>query len=302
MPELEILRKALCTLDDHHALDLLRAHAQEIRQALEQEDLLIDASECAELVKHPEWLASVYAALSCDELESTQLDEDQPSMAAILYGEQQVIADAWAALLEKLDELRPPSGPGQWETALMASGAPAPDLLQHLREHHASCRSGDPASERLLKYGLTPGMVFEAFREMELLFNRSLRRAHDGAVARKTANADIVVRQKGKSVAISPGLVNGNLAGTLDLELELVPALARSLVCMLEASPFLVSGYCYLGANTFSRLPETTHEGGFLTRDALVKRWCANQRDFAHGSALLQRELARRMSGDEAHC
>lgn len=302
MSELEILRKALSAVDDHDALQYLRMHAQEIRQALEQEDLLLDASECAALANHPEWLASVYAALSCDNLERTETEDVEPSMATLIHGEQQVIADAWAALLEKLDEMRAPSGLGRWEAALMAAGKPAPDLLQHLRAHHASCRSGDPASERLLNYGLTPGMLFEALRALELLFNRSLRRAPDGTMARKTANADVVVKQKGKSVAISPDLLNGNLAGTLDLELELVPALARSLVCMLEASPLLVSGYCYLGANTFSRLREAKCAEGFLTRDALVSRWCANQRDAVHGPALLQGELARGMSGSEAHC
>jgi RNA polymerase sigma factor (sigma-70 family) len=301
MPEIEILRKALAAFDDADALESLRAHAQQIRLALEQEDLLLDASECAALAERPEWLASVYTALSSGESVGAETDELQPSMAAILYGEQQVIADAWAALLEKLDEMRPPSGPAQWEAALMGAGKLPPGLVPHLREHHASCRSGDPAGERLLKYGLTPGMMFEALREIELLFNRSLRRASDGAIARKSTGGDFVVKEKGKSVAISPQLLNGNVAGTLDLELELAPALVRSLFCMLQASPLLVNGYYYLGANTFSRLPAARREG-FLTKDALVQRWCANQRDLAHGSALLQRELARGMSGSEARC
>lgn len=302
MPELDILRKALSAFDDSSALESLRTHAQQVRLALEQEDLLLDAGECAALAERPEWLATVYAALSSGELMNAENDELQPSVTAILYAEQQVIADAWAALLEKLDEMRPPSGQGQWELALMGAGKLPADLQPHLREHHASCRDGDPASERLLKYGLTPGMLFEALREMELLFNRSLRRAGDGAIARKGTDADIVVKQKGKSVAISRELLNGNVAGTLDLELELVPALSRSLFCMLQASPLLVSGYYYLGANTFSRLPDAARQEGLLTRDALVRRWCANQRDLAHGSALLQRELARGMSASEAHC
>ncbi|WP_426336010.1 sigma-70 family RNA polymerase sigma factor [Pseudoduganella sp. R-31] len=293
MPELDILRKALSAFDDSDALEHLRAHAQDIRLALEQEDLLLDNAECAALAAHPEWLASVYTALSSNDLAGIESEELQPSMTAMLDGEQQVIADAWAALLEKLDEVRPPSGPGQWELALMAAEKPEPDLVQHLRQYHASCRRGDPASERLLKYGLSPGMVFEALREMELLFNRSLRRAGEGAIARKDSDADLVVKQKGKSVAIKPKLLCGTIAGTLDLELELAPALARSLVCMMQASPLLVSGYYYLGANTFFKLPETTRPTGFLTRDALVKRWCANQRDIAHGSPLLQGELAR---------
>jgi RNA polymerase sigma factor (sigma-70 family) len=302
MPELDILREALSAFDHSEALERLRTHAQEVRLALEQQDLLLDAGECAALAAHPEWLASVYTVLSGDELAGVESDELHPSMAAILEGEQQVIADGWGALLEKLDEMRPPSGTGQWELALMAAGKPASDLVQHLREHHASCRSGDPASERLLKYGLSPGMVFEALREMELLFNRSLRRAGDAAVARKSSDADIVVKQKGKSVAIKPELLSGTIAGTLDLELELVPALARSIICMLQASPLLVSGCYYLGANTFFKLPEAARPAGLITKDALVKRWCANQRDIAHGSPLLQGELARGTSGSKEPC
>ncbi len=302
MPELEILRKALSAFDDSAALESLRTHAQQIRLALEQEDLLLDESECAALAERPEWLATVYAALSSGESINAESDELQSSVANMLYAEQQVIADAWAALLEKLDEMRPASGQGQWELALMNAAKLPPDLAPHLREYHASCRSGDPASERLLNYGLTPGMVFEALREMELLFNRCLRRAGDGAVARKSADTDIVVKQKGKSAAISQALLNGNVAGTLDLEPALVPALTRSLFCMLQASPLLVGGYYYLGADTFSKLPETMCLEGFLTRDALVQRWCANQRDLLHGSALLQRELARGVNASEAHC
>ncbi|KQZ32676.1 sigma-70 family RNA polymerase sigma factor [Duganella sp. Root1480D1] len=302
MPELDILRKALNAFDDRVALENLRTHAQQIRLALEQEDLLLDDRECAALAERPEWLATVYAALSSGESANAEIDELQPSVAALLYAEQQVIADAWSALLEKLDEMRPPSGQGEWELALMGGAKLPPDLQPHLREHHASCRSGDPAGERLLKYGLTPGMVFEALHEMELLFNRALRRAGDGAIARKNADPDIVVKQKGKSVAISRALLNGSVAGTLDLELEQAPVLVRSLFCMLQASPLLVGGYYYLGANTFSKLPQTARPEGFLKKDALVQRWCANQRDLAHGSTLLQRELARGMSASEAHC
>ncbi len=302
MPELEILREALTAFDDAAALESLRAHAQRIRAALEQEDLLLDANECAALAERPEWLASVYAALSSDDLVHAEIDELQPSIAAILCGEQQVIADAWAALLEKLDEIRPPSGLGQWEAALMGAGKLPPELVSHLREHHASCRSGDPAGERLLKYGLTPGMLFEALHAIELLFNRSLRRAGDGTVARKGTGDGTVVKDKDRSAVVSPQLLNGNVAGTLDLELELAPALVRSLFCMLQASPLLVSGYVYLGANTFSKLPAATRQEGFLTKDPLVQRWCASQRDLAHGSALLQRELARGMSSSEARC
>ncbi|KRB84335.1 sigma-70 family RNA polymerase sigma factor [Duganella sp. Root198D2] len=302
MPEIDILKKALSAFDDSDALESLRTHAQQIRLALEQEDLLLDPGECAALAEHPEWLASVYAALSSGELQNAETEELQPSIAAILNGEQQVIADAWAALLEKLDEMRPPSGLGQWELALMGVGKLPPDLVPHLRQYHASCRSGDPAGERLLKYGLTPGMVCEALHEIELLFNRSVRRAGDGSVARKSADTDIVVKHKGSSVAISQALLNGTVAGTLDLELERVPALARSLFCMLQASPLLVGGYCYLGANTFSQMPETARPEGLLAQDVLVQRWCANQRDLAQGSALLQRELVRGMNGSEARC
>lgn len=302
MPELDILRKALTAFNDKQALEQLRTHAVRIRQLLDQHDLELDAAECAALAQHPDWLASVYSALSGDEAQDTEADDLHADMAAILANEQQVIADAWAALLDKLDEMRPPAGLGQWELALKAAGKPAPELQRHLQEYHLSCREGDPAAQRLLQYGLTPGMLFEALRNMELLFNRVLRRAGSETPVRRQADGDILVALGAKRAAISQQLLHGNLAGTLDLELERVPALARSISCILQASPLLVGGYVYLGEDRFSKLTDTARPQGFLKREALVRRWCASERDLVHDSPLLQCELARGASYAEAHC
>jgi RNA polymerase sigma factor (sigma-70 family) len=302
MADFDVLRNALTAFDDHAALDRLRVHAPQIRAALDEQDFLIDEDASIALAQHPEWLARVYAALSEADPSEPETSEEQQSFAAILANEQEVIADAWAALLEKLDEMRPPAGMGKWELALKAAGVPDLVLLKHLRTYHPSCRKGDPAAERLLQYGLTPGMLFEAMRGMELLFNRSLRRAPGEAVARKAMEGDVVVRDGAKSVVVSQKLVAGNLAGTLDLELKLVPSLARSISFMLQASPLLIDGYCCLCPNTFLKLQGAPRESGFLSRDSLVRRWCASEPQFVHDSALLQRELARGMGGPEARC
>jgi len=302
MPELDILRKALCAVDDKDVLERLRAQAPQIRAALEEEDVLLDDASIAVLAQHPEWLASVYAALADAEALDIEPSEEQRDAAAMLAQEEEAIADAWAALLDKLDEMRAPAGPGRWELELIKAGKPDPELVEHLRRHHPSCRDGDPAAQRLLQYGLTPGMIFEALQSIELLFDRTLRRSGSAAVPRKITAGDTVVKDGSNSVVISQKLLNGNLAGTLDLDLGLVPALARSLRCMLQASPLLVDGYLCAGENAFFKLPDAVREDGFLRKESLVQRWCASEFDFVHRSGLLQRKLERGLRGIEAPC
>lgn len=284
MPELEILRKAITAINDSAALERLRDCAPQVRDALEEQDLELGPAEFSALADHPEWIARVYAALGENEGGQAEVNELQSDMAAILTDEQEVIADAWAALLDKLDEARAPAGPGSWEKALQAAGHPDPELVQHLRDYHPSCRKGDPAAERLLQYGLSPGMLFEALRGMELLFNRALRRP--SGTPPRTQASGFIVKDGVKKAVVSQDSVNFDLAGTLDLEQVLVSPLACSLRCMLEASPFLVNGYQYLGENNFLKLPEMEGQDGFLSREELVRRWCADTRELGHTVAL----------------
>ncbi|MGW8393051.1 sigma-70 family RNA polymerase sigma factor [Pseudoduganella sp. HUAS MS19] len=281
MPHLEILRKALIAFDDNEALERLRVHAPQIREALEEQDMELEASECQALASHPEWMARVYAALGEHDLPPAETDDLQSDIAAILADEQQVIADAWAALLDKLDELRPSTRMGSWEMALKAAGKPERDLLQHLRTYHSSCRAGDPAAERLLQYGLTPGMVFEALRGIELLFNRSLRRAGNEAAPHLSVADGLLVKDGSKSIVVNRKCLDFDVAGTLDLEPGLVCPLANSLFCMLQVSPLLVNGYQYVGDNSFLKLPRMKEQGGFLSRDLLIRRWCADTYELA---------------------
>jgi len=286
MTELDILKKALTGINDSQALECLRANAPQIRQALDDQDMEFSAAECKALVEHPEWMASVYAALEGNDGGAVEADDLQSDIAAILADEQQVIADAWAALLDKLDDRRPPAMLGDWEMALKAAGKPDHELLQHLRNYHPSCRKGDPSAERLLQYGLSPGMVFEALRGMELLFNRSLRRARDETIARRAVADGLTVKDGSKSVAISQKCLEFDVAGTLDLEPNLVSPLARSLFCMLQISPLLVNGYQYMGDDGFLKLPAMSGQHGFLSSETLIRRWCADPHDIGQTVAL----------------
>jgi RNA polymerase sigma factor (sigma-70 family) len=296
MVDFEVLKNALTAVNDSNALDRLRAKAPQIRTALEEDDFILDEEASAALALQPEWLARVYSVLAGPEPMS-DADEMYSNMAAILVDEQFVIADAWAALLDKLDERRPPAVPGKWELALQLTGKPDPKLLRHLREFHPSCRKGDPAAERLLQYGLTPGMVFEALRGMELLFNRSLRRAENVAVAGCSRYEGLIVKDGGKRVPVSQECVNFDIAGALDLASELVAPLGNSLWCMLQESPFLVNGYQYAGGNAFVKLRDAAEQEGFLSRDKLIRRWCA---DAGQAGALEQRKLPGWMRRVEA--
>lgn len=286
MTELDILKKALIGINDSQALECLRANAPQIRQALDDQDMEFSAAECKALVEHPEWMASVYAALEGNDGAAVEADDLQSDIAAILADEQQVIADAWAALLDKLDDRRPPARLGDWEMALKAAGKPDHELLQHLRTYHPSCRKGDPSAERLLQYGLSPGMVFEALRGIELLFNRSLRRARDEVVSHRTVADGAIVKDGSKCIVVSQKCVEFDVAGTLDLEPNLVGPLARSLFCMLRISPLLVNGYQYISGDGFLKLPESNGQHGFLSREMLIRRWCADPHDLGQTVAL----------------
>lgn len=282
MFDFSVLRNALAAVNDSGALDRLRANAPQICAALEDEDFILDEELSERLSQHPEWLARVYATLSEDDALESEASEERQLVTAILANEQEVIADAWAELLKKLDEMQPPGELGKWELALQIGLVPGQELLRHLRTYHPSCRKGDSAAERLLQYGLTPGMLFDALREMELLFNGILRRANNEAFVHMCVEGDAVVRDDGKSIIVSQKLVAGSIAGTLDLELKLVPALTRSISCMLKASPLLIDGYCCLSPNTFIKLPDAMRETGFLSRDSLVRRWCAGKPQFVN--------------------
>lgn len=274
MPDLDMLRNALTAFNDDAALAQVRAHAPQLRAALERQDLVLGDEDGAAVARHPAWLAEVYAALGAGAPEGA-LDETQQQLALLLSDEQAAMADAWAALLEKLDALRMSAAPGAWEAALQGAPRPAPALLQHLREQ-PSCRAGEPAAERLLHYGLTPGMLFEALHRMELLFNRALRR---GASESATRGDGIVLRDGQQSVAIAASLLEVQLAGTLDLASGMAAPLARSMACMLEVSPLLVNGYRCQGAATFLKLPAEARLSGFLGSGQLVQRWCATDRE-----------------------
>ncbi|WP_374582874.1 RNA polymerase sigma factor [Pseudoduganella sp.] len=274
MPDLDILRNALTAFNDYGALEQVRTHAPHIRAALEGQDLVLGEDDSAAVERHPEWLAEVYASLGEGAPEGA-LDEAQQQLAHLLSDEQLAMADAWAALLEKLDAMRAPAAPGTWESALQGGPRPDPALLRYLREQ-PSCRQGDAAAQRLLQYGLTPAMLFEALHRMELLFNRALRRGGSHPAQRA---AGLLVRDGKQGAAIAPSLLEAQLAGTQDLPSGMAGPLARSVSCMLQVSPLLVNGYRCQGANTFVKLPAEARLSGFLGSGELVQRWAATGRE-----------------------
>lgn len=277
MPGIEVLRKALSAVNDDGALERLRVQAPQIRIALDEHDFVLTDAEAATLAAHPEWLARIYDALAEDERAANALDADQQQIESLLAREQEAMADAWSALLDKLDEIAAPAAPARWEQALLSASPPDAALLQYLRGQ-PSVRQGDPAAERLLQYGLTPAMLAAALHGLELLFNRVLRRTCDQAAAHP-AQGDVSVKDGRHSATVSAALLTSQLAGTLDLADGMAAPLARSLSCMLEVSPLLINGYCQLASNTFVKLPDEARQRGFLTSDSLVRRWCATGRE-----------------------
>lgn len=278
MLELDLLKNALSLQNDFEALGRLRAYAPQIRAALEEHDFVLDDDLSTALVRNPDWLAQVYEALAGTDESTLPLDQEQNAISAILANEQESIADAWAALLDKLDAMAAPGAMGRWEQSLQPCLTKDRQLLSYLRGQ-PSVRDGEPAAERLLQYGLTPAMLFQALHLMELLFDRVLRRA-SGEPAQLKRDKQYVLIQDGKITArIGASMLGRQIAGTLDLQEGMAAPLARSLSCMLQSSPLLVDGYCQVNANSFVKLPESARHRRFLAAEPLMLRWCASDRE-----------------------
>ncbi|WP_154667952.1 RNA polymerase sigma factor [Pseudoduganella violaceinigra] len=272
MMNLEILKNALTAFDNSSALDCLRAHAPQVRATLEQQDIVLDDAISQALDQHPEWLASVYAALAGPDALKPGASDDQRAIAEILANEDIAIAEAWAALLDKLD------GATAWEQPLQEVGTPDPAFIEYLRQQRLVQGCG-LAEERLLRYGLTPAMLFEALHLMELLFDRSLRRAGSESAPLRSKDEGIILQDGRKTASVGTLALHRQLAGTLDLQPGMAAPLARSLSCMLQWSPLLIDGYRHVAPGRFTKLPASARQPGFLQSEQLVRRWCASDCD-----------------------
>jgi RNA polymerase sigma factor (sigma-70 family) len=100
---LNILSSAIASAGDPKSLDAVRKHRDDIRNALDEGDVLLDKAQWAELEKNPEWLAQIYDSLA-EQSEPNEESAVARAIADLRREEEQEIGEAFAALIQELPD------------------------------------------------------------------------------------------------------------------------------------------------------------------------------------------------------
>jgi len=192
------------------------------------------------------------------------------SLAAIeaVHGARMEIGRAWQALARRLDSEWP-----EWERPLRDWALDDSGFLEHLRDD-PSVPAGGAAAERLLACGLTPSMLYEAFDNLRMLFNRAGRRG----VAEEGGRAVLLRLNDGSRVPVAELRIRAQVAGVRDLlpglhrpraaDISRTIALTDWILQLLALHPFIIEGYAFDPADRHFYQVETGAFGG------LAERWC----------------------------
>lgn len=271
MQTMESFKRSLFDPDKAAALSGLKMEAASFRELLTKEDLILTPAEMEQLSADPEWLEKIYGALAGEDVANRESDEIFADIEGRLRQEHILIADAWEAAWDRLERSRG----AHWDASLVSFKLPEDSpLVKHLRQH-PSVSEGKKAAQRLMQYGLTPTMLYETFRCMQLLFDRTVRRAQPGdtfVLDRPGPNVSIKINEELK-VALSWDLVQAQISTVKNLRPEIAKPFSDSVFNMLQSLPFLVEGYRYLESKCFEKLMEQEEVFESNTRDKLLKRW-----------------------------
>jgi hypothetical protein len=260
---LDLLKQAILA-PGQAGVDALNMHSREIRRALGADgDIAFTEEEMSTVRRHPEGLAALYKMLG---------QPDMPVAAVSPISALEAIGQAWQVLSGRLDaEL------GDWEMLLPDMAAKHDALLQHLGED-ASCRAGGEAAKRLLAHGLTPAMLYEAFDNIRLLFNRAGRQA--GRQDQLQPPSVTLQLLTGASVMVDERRILVQIAGTRDLARDYpMHRLMRWMMTLLDLHPFLIDGYGFdVATRVFYQVPDGPRAQP-LSGDALARRWCLEPAD-----------------------
>lgn len=266
-PLLALLRQAILADDNTVALSELRQHAAQVKQALEEGEILFTDEEIGVIAEDAARLEEVYAALA----ETTELSAAEAlaegAIAQMRNDEHIQIGQAWQVLTDQLALER-----FDWEGKLAALRGSDANLIAHLRED-PSVQAGGEAAEKLLPFGLTPAMLFDAFDGLRLLFDRIGRRAGASSTSTVTANTIPLDLPSGVRAAVPLDMVIAQVAGTLDLESGKADALTGWMWKLLALHPCIVDGYAFDSVRGgFIQLPDHATIQS-LKRDDLARRW-----------------------------
>lgn len=261
----ELLKRVILSPDEA-SMAQLRLRSAEVRQALDDDpNFDFTAEELARLHEHPEVLAAIYQALGGTAASA------EASVAALdaVRDAHTAIYQAWEVLADRLDIER-----WEWDAALGRLAVRDDGLRQYLASQMPA--SADyPAARRLLRYGLTPTMLYEAWDNIRLLFDRVSWRAepqHD-------AGPGVMLKcLGGRRVSVALARIERQVASARDLEFNAEGGRAAVLTAwtltLLERHPFLIAGYEYdAAAPAFRQLHgDTTLRP--LSFGELAARWC----------------------------
>jgi hypothetical protein len=205
------------------------------------------------------------------EREKTMANQRQAaSLAAIeaAHNARAEIGLAWQALAHRLDGEWP-----EWQRPLLDWAIDAPGFLVHLRDDPSVLAGGD-AAERLLVCGLTPSMLYEAFDNMRLLFNRA-RRKH---AADEDGEYVLLRLDDGSRVPVAESRIRVQVAGVRDLlpgihrpgaqDISRVIAVTNWIMRLLEFHPFIIDGYA------FDPVDRSFYQVDASALEGVAARWC----------------------------
>ena len=166
---LTLLKEVLLS-GKEQALAQLRIEAEEVREALEENDLELSESEREAL--NPEWTAKVFEALASEDDIAKREKSISEAIESLHEEEDAEIGRAFAeSLVPTL-----PKDFRNWD--VWFKGVPkVPVVHQDFLRNLTVVKSGMPFAEGLVPYGLTPATFFEAAHGIQLLTDRLLQTA-----------------------------------------------------------------------------------------------------------------------------
>jgi RNA polymerase sigma factor (sigma-70 family) len=172
---LQLLQSALVSIGDEEALENVRSHAEDIRAALTQSDLVLEESQWADLEKNPKWIAAIYASIADTAEEEADFSEESKAIETLRNDEQRELGEAFKLLTDKLADI-------DWDwDRWFRNVKPAAREYQRELLDRPSVRAAGEIAIGLVRYGLTPETVYSATRGLSLLFNRIERATRSGA-------------------------------------------------------------------------------------------------------------------------
>jgi hypothetical protein len=279
--DLEILIAALHSAGDAGALDRVRARADAIRDALDDDDIDLGAARLEYLDQHREWVGEVYAALG-DDAETGEDSEDSEIARAIQEvraNEATEIGEAFAALMQLLAESH-----HDWKKGFELVRYPDPDspAWTSLLKDPSVIAAKQHGYQLIAHTGLTPSLIYEATRGLHLLFERVVDSMAESPKAnglkRLPAHETVFRVLAGESAAPIPyELVHAEIAGTPDIPEHAVEPLCNWISEVLAVQPFLIEGYFY-NADAERRGFEQLAQLDFDFPDDLIAQWSQQDR------------------------